>query len=222
MQLNRYIDHTLLRPDIVPDDVIRLCREAIDFDFYAVVVNPIHISRAAEVLEKTKVQICSVVGFPLGASHPEIKVAEAVRAEGDGADEIDLVANIGWIQSRQCVLLAEELTAVREALRSQTTLKVIIETPLTKPEYWPQIVEIIIQSGADFVKTATGFFGGTPAAHVRQLSEYCRGRIGIKAAGGIRSAAGAMDMIAAGASRIGTSSAVAIMKETQGRLESDS
>lgn len=221
MKLNRYIDHTLLRPDAVPEDVEKLCREAREFHFYSVVVNPIYVGRAVELLKKTDIRVGSVAGFPLGAGQPEIKLAEAVRAEADGADEIDIVANIGWIQSKQFPLVARELIDIRRRLSTDTVVKVIIEMPLVRPDLWPEAVTAVIRGGANYVKTATGFFGATTRRHVEQLKEYCGDRIKIKAAGGIKTADDAMAMIMAGASRIGSSSSVAIMGGMQNGKESD-
>jgi deoxyribose-phosphate aldolase len=221
MELNRYLDHTLLRPDAEPDDLERLCREAIEFNFYSVVVNPVYINTAAELLNGKDIKVCSVAGFPLGAGQPEIKLAEAMRAEADGADEIDIVANIGWIQSGRFPLVARELIDIRRRLSSDTVLKVIIETPLIGPDLWSEAVQTVIRAGVDYVKTATGFFGGTTRRHVEQLKEYCGDKIKIKAAGGIRTAADAMAMIMAGASRIGSSSSVAIMQSMDNQEESD-
>jgi len=221
VKLNRYIDHTLLRPDAVPEDVEKLCREAREFHLYSVVVNPVYITTAAEILKDSRIRICSVAGFPLGASQPEIKLAEAIRAEADGAEEVDIVANIGWLQSECFPLVARELIDIRRRLSSDTVLKVIIETPLVKPDLWPEAVKALIRAGVDYVKTATGFFGSTSVRHVEQLREYCGDRIKIKAAGGIKTADEAMAMIMAGASRIGSSSSVAIMKGLKDQRESD-
>jgi len=213
MRLNRYLEHTLLRPDAVSADIEQLCREAYDFDFHCAVVAPVYVSLASNLLRGSTVKACSVVAFPMGASQPEIKIAEAIRAEADGAREIDIVANLGLIQSGQFQLVTRELLDVRRRLSPDTVLKVIIETPLIKPELWHDTAEAVIRSGAEFIKTATGFFGATSRRHVEQLKEYCGDRIKIKAAGGIRTAAEAMAMIMAGAARIGSTSSVSIMQD---------
>jgi len=213
MKLNRYIDHTLLRPDSVPEDIEKLCREAVNFDFRCAVVSPTNVSMATKLLKGTRVAVCSVVAFPMGASHTEVKIAEAIRVEADGADEIDVVANIGWLQSGQFSQAARELYEIRRRLSPDTIMKVIIETPLLKPEYWPEAVEAVIRSGAHYVKTATGLYGATSRRHVEQLKSYAGDKIKIKAAGGIKKADDAMSMIMAGASRIGSSSSVAIMED---------
>lgn len=213
MNLNQYLDHTLLRPDATASDIEQLCREAYDHHFCCAVVNPAYVEMAAKLLSGSRVKTCAVVAFPLGASQTEIKIAEAVRAEADGAEEIDLVANLGWLQDGQFPRVTRELIDIHRRLSPDTGLKVIIETPLLNPEIWPKAVEAVIRSGAKFIKTATGFFGATARTHVEQLKGYCGDRIKIKAAGGIRTAAEAMAMIMAGASRIGSSSSVAIMED---------
>jgi deoxyribose-phosphate aldolase len=212
VELSRYIDHTWLRPEATAVDIQRLCREAVEYHFYAVIVNPVYIPLAAKILKKSDVLVGSVAGFPLGASQTEVKMAEAIRAEADGADEIDFVANIGLIQSGAFAELGKELVDVRRRLSRETVLKVIIETPLIKPEVWQGAVDAVARSGAEFVKSATGFFGATQVEHVRRLQELAAGRIKIKAAGGIRTAAEAQAMIEAGAARIGSSASVAIVE----------
>jgi deoxyribose-phosphate aldolase len=222
MNLNQYLDHTLLRPDATDSDVENLCREAYDFNFRCVVVAPIHVSMASGLLRGSDIKTCSVVSFPMGATQTEIKIAEAVRVEADGAQEIDVVANLGWIQSGQFPLVTRELLDIRRRLAPEAVMKVIIETPLIKPELWMEAANAVIRSGAQFVKTATGFYGATTRRHVEQLKEYCGNRIKIKAAGGIRTAADAISMIAAGAARIGSSSSVSIMRDLPQQKKSDS
>ncbi|MEZ5359548.1 MAG: deoxyribose-phosphate aldolase [Candidatus Zixiibacteriota bacterium] len=212
MRLNRYIDHTLLRSDATPADIDRLCAEAIEHEFYSVVVNPIFVPQAVEKLKKTKIKVCSVVGFPLGANHTEIKMAEAARIDAEGAEEIDIVANIGWLTEEKVHRVIKELSEVRRRIAAETILKVIIETPILKEELWQPTVEGLIRARIDFVKTATGYNGATPVEHVKKLKKLCGKKIKIKAAGGIKTAADAHAMIDAGASRIGSSSSVQIMK----------
>ncbi len=213
MELNSYIDHTMLQPQAKETGIANLCDESRKYKFASVVVNPIHIGFAKENLKDSGIKICSVVGFPLGASMTEIKVAEARLIEKAGADEIDMVANIGWIQSRKIDKVAREVEEIRRALARRTVLKVILETPLTTPDLWPEAVEALISGGADFVKSATGFFGSTSVEHIRRLAAMAGGRVRIKAAGGIRTAAGALAMIEAGAHRIGCSASVAVMED---------
>ena len=219
MELNQYLDHTLLRPEATEIDIRGLCDNALVHRFHAVVINPIFVEMATIRLNGTGVKTCSVVGFPLGANRTDLKIAEAAAAEADGAVEIDIVANLGWLASADFTRASKELSEVRRWLASSTLMKVIIETPLLDQGLWPGAVAAVVDCGAEFVKTATGFFGPTPVEHVRQLSEYAAGSIKIKAAGGIRTADQALAMIAAGASRIGSSASVAIMQELATRLK---
>jgi deoxyribose-phosphate aldolase len=211
MELNRFMDHTLLRPEATKDDIERLCREAQTHRFCAVVINPVFVPLVSTRLKGSGVKTGSVAGFPLGANRTEIKVTEACRALEDGAEEIDVVANIGWLAAGRFAEATKELQAIRRALPELVILKVIIETPVLGPELWPDAVKAVIDSGADFVKTATGFFGPTPMDHVVRLVEYAGGQIKVKAAGGIRTADQARAMISVGAARIGSSASVAIV-----------
>jgi deoxyribose-phosphate aldolase len=212
VELNRYIDHTLLRPDAVPEDIERLCREAIKHEFYGIVVNPVCVEYAANLLEDTGIHLCGVAGFPLGATFTGVKVSEALESEAAGADEVDVVANIGLLQQREFDAVTRELSEIRRQLNNKTILKVIIETPILSPDRWENTVAVLIDAGADFVKTGTGFFGAVSRRHVQQLKQYCGTRIKIKAAGGIRTAADASALILAGADRLGCSASVAIMR----------
>jgi len=215
VELNRYLDHTLLRPEAVEIDIRGLCDDALIHRFHAVVINPIFVEMATLRLHGTGVKTCSVVGFSLGAYRTDPKIAEAATAEADGAVEIDIVANLGWLASADFTRASKELSEVRRRLASATLMKVIIETPLLDQGLWPEAVAaVVVDCGAEFVKTATGFFGPTPVEHVRQLSEYAAGSIKVKAAGGIRTADQALAMIAAAAARIGSSASVAIMQES--------
>lgn len=211
MELNRYIDHTLLRSDAISEDIERLCREAVQYRFYSVVVNPGRVAFGADLLRNTGIHLCSVAGFPLGATRTEIKVSEAAGAEADGADEIDVVANIGWLQESEFVRACRELSEIRKHLADRIIIKVIIETPLLSPNRWQESVTAIIDAGANFVKTGTGFFGSVSPLHVSQLKDFCEGKIRIKAAGGIRTAADASALILAGADRLGCSTSAALM-----------
>ena len=215
MELNRLLDHTLLHPGATEDDIERLCREARQYHFCAVVVNPVFVSLVSKHLKGSGVKTCSVVGFPLGANRTETKIFEARRAVEDGAEEIDVVANIGWLAAGRVSETTKELQAIRQALPANVILKVIIETPVLDPESWRDAVKAVVDSGADFVKTATGFFGPTPVGHVVRLAEFAGGRIKVKAAGGIKTADQARAMISAGAARIGSSSSVAIMTDSR-------
>lgn len=213
MELNKYIDHTLLKPDATADDILHLCDEAIQYKFFSVVVNPVFVFLAKQYIKDSNIKICSVVGFPLGSNLTETKVNEARSITDVGGDEIDIVANIGWIQSGEFEKVKGELEEIRGAISSRIVTKVIIETPVAKPANWPGAVEAVIASGADFVKSATGFVGSTPVDHIQRLDRLVKGRIKIKAAGGIKTADDALAMIEAGAARLGCSSSVAVMED---------
>jgi deoxyribose-phosphate aldolase len=208
-----YIDHTLLKPDSTPAQVERLCAEALEHRFAAVCVNSCHVALCRRLMERGGVRVCSVVGFPLGAMVAEAKAAEAEQAVFRGADELDVVANIGWLKAGEAKRYAEEIKQVVAAARGRP-VKVIIETCLLTDSEKERATRIVVDSGAKFVKTSTGFStGGATEADVRLLARAAQGRIGVKAAGGIRDLASARLMIAAGATRIGTSAGVAIVIE---------
>ena len=211
MKLNGFIDHTNLRPDATAKDIERLCNEAVEHHFHCVVVNPTYVSPAAKLLKKTEIKVCSVIGFPLGANQTEIKMAEAARAEADGAHELDIVVNIGWMVDKSIYLVVKEISEIHRHLSDTTVTKVIIETPLTPQSVWKETIDALIRTRVDFVKTATGFFGPTPISHVQELKKLCGKKLLIKAAGGIKTADDARAMIDAGASRLGSSSSVQIV-----------
>lgn len=211
------IDHTLLRPDAVAGDVIQLCREAVEHGFGTVCVNSAYVPLAVEELRGSNVRVCTVVGFPLGTTSTTAKVAEASRAVCDGAAEFDLVINIGALKDRKTEYLERELREVIGTVRDtrrDAVVKVILETALLTDEEKVLGCRVAVGQGADMVKTSTGFGpGGATEADVRLLRKAVGERLGVKAAGGIRDLDAALRMIAAGASRIGTSSGVKIMGE---------
>ncbi|MFH1701736.1 MAG: deoxyribose-phosphate aldolase [Candidatus Zixiibacteriota bacterium] len=206
----RYFDHTLLKPDATESQIIKLCLEAVKYGFYSVIVNPVWIPVAVKEINTTNVKTGSVCGFPLGANTTNIKKSEALLAEQQGANEIDVVANLGWLKSGEFTAVENELTEIRKSLSNSTILKVIIETPVLDEDKWLDTCRAVINSGGDSIKSATGFLGPTPVEHIRKLKEICRDQIQIKAVGGIKSAETARDMIIAGASRIGCSASVDI------------
>jgi deoxyribose-phosphate aldolase len=211
LSLAGLIDHTILAPDAGQAQVLRFCEEALTHRFRAVCVNPIHVKLVAEKLRGSNVRTCSVVGFPLGATPPEMKAAEAARACADGADEIDMVIAIGALKAGDHEHLRRDIAAVRKAA-GQATLKVIIETCLLTDAEKRISCQIAKQEGADFVKTSTGFSSsGATIADVALMRETVGPDIGVKASGGIRTLEAAQAMVAAGANRIGTSSGVAII-----------
>lgn len=206
-----YIDHTLLKPDATEEQIRRLCNEAKDFHFAAVCVNPTWVKFCAEILKGTDVKICAVVGFPLGANLSEIKAEEARLAVADGASEIDMVMNIGAMKSGKFRQVQGDIRTVRQAA-PDAILKVIIETCLlTNDEKW-FACQMAERAGADFVKTSTGFSTqGATIPDIMLMRKTVGPKIGVKASGGIKTYEDAKKMIDAGASRIGTSSGVAIV-----------
>jgi len=213
----RLIDHTLLKPDATPDQVRALCADARRHGFAAVCVNPVWVSLAARELAGSAVAVASVAGFPLGASLPEVKSAEAARAIADGAREVDMVMNVGALKAGDHPAVEADVRAVAEACRTASALlKVIIEAALLSDEEKVRACAIARLAGADFVKTSTGFGpGGATASDVALMRRTVGKGVGVKAAGGIRDWAAARAMIAAGASRLGTSSGVRILDEVQ-------
>ena len=206
------IDHTLLKPAASRDEIVALCEEARQYAFASVCVNPSYVSLCAQLLRLTNVKVCTVVGFPLGANRPDVKAFETERALADGANEIDMVANIGALKSRDDALVEGDIRAVVEACRSIAVSKVIIEAALLTDEEKVRICQIAKSAGSDFVKTSTGFGPGGATAHdVRLMRETVGDEMGVKAAGGIRDPQTALEMVEAGASRIGASASVRIV-----------
>ena len=213
MNFSKYFDHTLLKPDATTAGIDQLCKEAREYDFASVCVNPDFIARAKKNLEGSDVKVCTVIGFPLGANKTSIKVAEIKEAINDGATELDMVINISKAKEGDFDYIENEIRALKEAC-GQLTLKVILETCLLNDEEIVACCKAAKKAGADFVKTSTGFSkGGAKAKDVKLMRETVGEDMGVKASGGIHTKAEAMEMIEAGASRIGCSASVAIMKE---------
>lgn len=211
--LNKYIDHTLLKPEATREQIIALCREAIEYDFKAVCVNPVWVGLVAKELAGSSVLTCSVIGFPLGATTKELKAHEAKTAADCGAQEIDMVINIGALKACDVVSVKEEIEAVVNAVRGRADVKVIIETCLLSDQEKITACVIAKEAGAKFVKTSTGFSkGGATCNDVKLMRQTVGSGMGVKASGGVRERKDALDMIAAGATRIGTSNGIAIMK----------
>lgn len=208
-----YIDHTLLRPDVTPQEIDTLCAEARQYRFAAVCVNPLWVARCAKNLRGSGVKVASVVGFPLGASLPEIKAAETRRALRDGAREIDMVLNVGALKARDYELVERDVAAVADACREVgAECKVILETGLLSDEEKVIACQLAAAARATFVKTSTGFGPGGATVHdVALMREAVGARLGVKASGGVRTAEQVEQMIAAGATRIGASAGVAIV-----------
>ena len=208
-----FIDHTLLKPEATAADVDRMCAEAIEYGFASVCVNPTWARRVADALKGSGVVACCVVGFPLGATTPEIKAMEARRALRDGAREIYMVINVGALKSGDFDLVRRDIAGVTEACREAGAIcKVILETALLTDEEKVIASQIAVEAKADFVKTSTGFGpGGATVYDVALMREAVGPKVGVKASGGIRSVEDAKQMIAAGATRIGASAGVQIV-----------
>ena len=212
-QFTATIDHTNLKPDATQEDIVKLCAEANEFSFAAVCINPWHVSHAAHLLEDSQVRVAVVAGFPLGATTTATKVFEAGEAVQNGAREVDLVINVAALKEGSTRFVSDEISRVRSAIEG-VFLKVILETGLLDVEEKRLAVRIAVDSGADMLKTSTGFFGGATEDDVTLLKELAP-QLGIKASGGIRDAEFALRLLAAGATRLGTSSAIQIIAKLQ-------
>jgi deoxyribose-phosphate aldolase len=213
------IDHTLLKPDATRAEIEKLCREAADFKFATVCVNPVWVAPAARLLRGTGVGVCSVVGFPLGATTADVKHYETRRAIFDGAAEIDMVINVGALKSGDLRTVERDIEAVVEPCRQCDAIsKVIIEAALLTDEEKITACTLSKAAGADFVKTSTGFGpGGATAADVALMRRVVGAEMGVKAAGGVRDLEGLKAMVAAGATRVGASAGVKIVQESKGQ-----
>jgi len=213
-KITSMIDHTLLKADATKQEIVKLVEEAKEYKFASVCINPTWVKLAAEMLADTpEVKVCTVIGFPLGASTPETKAFETRNAIENGASEVDMVINIGALKDGQDDLVERDIRAVVEAAKGKALTKVIIETCLLSKEEKVRACEISVKAGADFVKTSTGFSTGSATVEDIQLMRQTVGpEIGVKASGGVRSLEDAVAMVEAGATRIGASSGVAISK----------
>jgi deoxyribose-phosphate aldolase len=215
MNIAGMIDHSLLKPDATHAQIEQLCKEGRKYNFATVCVNPVWVKLCKELLAGVTVKICTVSGFPLGASKPEVKAKEAEMAIKDGADEIDMVMNVGAFKGGDFRLVEEDIKAVRSAIGKDKILKVIIETGLLTNDEKAKATQLVKSCGADFVKTSTGFvYGGATVEDVRLLRKIAGNNMGVKASGGIRDYQTAKSLIEAGAKRIGTSSGVKIVEES--------
>lgn len=212
MELNKYIDHTLLKQDATGSEIDQLCKEAIEYDFMSVCVNPSYVKRCVENLKGTDVKVCTVVGFPLGMTTSETKVNEAREAIVSGADEVDMVINVGALKDNKEQYLINEISQIKRAC-GKKILKVIIETALLNDEEKVRACEYAVSAGADFVKTSTGFStAGATVEDVKLMKETVKDAAEVKAAGGVRTIDDVNAMIQAGATRIGTSGGVNLMQ----------
>jgi deoxyribose-phosphate aldolase len=208
------IDHTLLKPDATVDEIAKVCLEAKRFGFASVCLNPYYVPLASRILKDSSVNVCTVIGFPLGANRSRIKREEAVDAIRAGARELDMVINIGALKSKDYDYVEEDIREVREVAGKDTVLKVIIETALLADEEKIQACVLSKLAGADFVKTSTGFSkGGATTRDVALMRKVVGEQLGVKASGGIRDLQTAMEMVGAGATRIGASASVKIVNK---------
>ena len=213
MDMAKYIDHTLLKPEATAEQIDKLCDEAREYKFCSVCVNTGRVAQCAKNLRGSGVKVCCVVGFPLGAMSSKAKNLETRHAIEDGANEIDMVINIGALKDRNLKLVEEDIKAVKRACGQRALLKVIIETALLTTEEIVLVSEIVKRSGADYIKTSTGFSThGAKPEHVALMRRVVGPDIGVKAAGGVRTFEDAVEMIKAGATRLGTSGGVKIVK----------
>ena len=214
MDIVKMIDHTILKPEASLAQIEKLCNEGKEYGFCSICVNPIWVRYCVNTLKESDVRVCSVSGFPLGANKKEVKVKEAEMCCEDGADEVDMVMNIGALKSGDLKSVEEEIKGIRDVLGKDKILKVIIETCVLTDEEKIKSTKIIMNCGADFVKTSTGFnLKGATYEDVKLLKELVNDKIKIKASGGIRDYSTALKMIQAGADRIGTSSGLKIIQE---------
>lgn len=212
MKLNKLIDHTLLKSEATIAQIEKLCGEAKEYDFKSVCVNPYYVKYAKELLKGSDVLVCTVIGFPLGQNTTEVKVAETKDSIQNGADEIDMVINIGALKSKDEDYVLNEIKEIRNACKCKT-LKVIIETCLLTDEEKITACKLSKEAGADFVKTSTGFSThGATVEDVKLMRETVGEDMGVKASGGIRDRETALKMLEAGATRLGVSAGVEIVK----------
>ncbi len=208
------IDHTILKPEATIDMIDTLCREAKEYNFAAVCVNPYFVPYCKEALKGSDVKVATVIGFPLGANTKEVKAFETIDAINNGAEEIDMVINIGALKNEDYDIVKEDIKAVVDAAKGKAIVKVILETCLLTEEEKKMACQLSMEAGADFVKTSTGFStGGATLEDVKLMKSVVGSKLGIKASGGVRDLQTAKDMVEAGANRLGTSSGVKIAKE---------
>jgi deoxyribose-phosphate aldolase len=218
LDIAKYIDHTLLKPETTREQVVKLCEEAKDYGFATVCVNPHWVATAAELLKGSSVGITTVVGFPLGATTSFVKAAETRDAIANGATEIDMVLNVGALKSGDESTVLKDVEAVVDAAKGQALVKVILETGLLNDEEKRRATTLCKKAGADYVKTSTGFGpGAATEADVQLMRSIVGDAMGVKASAGIRDTETAIRMIEAGASRIGASAGVAIVNGGQGK-----
>jgi deoxyribose-phosphate aldolase len=215
IDLAPFIDHSLLVPSATPDQVEQWCDEADRFGFASVCVYPTHVQYAVELLHNKSPKVCSVIGFPTGATTPAVKLYEAQEASENGATELDVVINLGWLKMGKTSELHREIADICDA--TGQTVKAILETSILTPDEMRLASELCLDAGVQFLKTSTGWFGGATVDVVRLLKSLSKDRVGIKASGGIRTADQAIALILAGATRLGTSSGPDLIRQREQR-----
>ena len=207
----KMIDHTVLKAFSTREDVIKVCKEAKEYGFFSVCINPTHIELAKKELEGSTVKVCTVIGFPLGANTSEVKAFETKDAIAKGAHEVDMVINIGALKDKEYDLVYNDIKAVVDAANKEALVKVIIETCYLTDEEKKIACELSVKAGADYVKTSTGFgTGGSTPEYIKLMRDVVGPNIGVKASGGVRTTEDAIKVIDAGASRIGASASISI------------
>lgn len=214
MKIAALIDHTALKPDTTKEQISKLCSEAIEYGFASVCVNPCYVKLSSELLKGSSIKVCTVIGFPLGATTTATKVAEASEAIENGAKEVDMVINIGALKSGDVEFVKQEIEAIVQTAKGKALVKVILETCLLTEEEKITTCKICKEAGADFVKTSTGFStAGATIDDVKLMRSIVKPSLGVKASGGIRDYKTANAMVEAGASRIGASASVEIVSQ---------
>lgn len=212
-KIAKMIDHTVLKADTTESQIVTLCQEAREYNFASVCINPTWVKKVAELLQGSDVDVCTVIGFPLGANTPEVKAFETTQAINDGATEVDMVINIGALKDGNNELVERDIKAVVDAAKGKALTKVIIETCLLTEEEKVRACEIAVKAGTDYVKTSTGFStGGATKEDIALMRKTVGPDLGVKASGGVRNTEDAQTMIEAGATRIGASAGVSIIK----------
>lgn len=215
-QLAGLIDHTILKPEASIDEVKKVCIEALKYEFASVCINPCYVKYTADILKGSSVKVCTVIGFPLGANTTKVKAFEALNAIEDGAEEIDMVINIGALKNKDYEYVYNDIKAVVDTAADNALVKVIIETCLLTNDEKVMACNLSKDAGADFVKTSTGFSsGGATSYDIKLMRETVGDKMGVKASGGVRTYTDAKKMIESGASRIGASSSIKIIEECE-------
>ena len=217
IDLATYIDHTLLKPSAIPEEIKKICQEAWRYNFPAVCVYPTAVRQARDLLHDKQPDICTVIGFPSGAVTSAVKLYEAQEAAENGATELDVVINLGWLKSRELDQIYREMAQI--CSETGQTVKAILETTVLRDEEKRLAGEICLDAGVAYLKTSTGWFGGATVEDVKILKEVTKGQIGIKASGGIRTYSEAIALIQAGATRLGTSRGVDLLRQQSESLK---